>query len=130
MQKLQKTYTEKGVVWLSIVSSAPGKQGNATAQEHKALLAEWNAVPTAFLIDESGAVGKLYGAKTTPTAYIVDKDGTLVYQGGVDDSPTPKEEDIATAKNYVATALDEILAGQKVTTATTEAYGCSVKYDS
>lgn len=128
MQNLQKTYTAKGVVWLAICSSAPGKQGHFTAEVIKKRLAEAKAAPTAYLTDEDGTVGKLYGAKTTPHMFIIDPKGTLVYAGGIDDIRSTDVADIAKAKNYVTAALDEALAGKPVTEKVTTPYGCSVKY--
>lgn len=128
MQKLQKDATAKGVVWLSICSSAPGKQGNMSGEEAAKLAAENGSVPTAYLLDEDGKVGQLYGAKRTPEMYVINKEGTLVYHGAIDDKKTPDPADIAGAKNFVAAALDEVLAGKPVSTPQTEAYGCSVKY--
>ncbi|MCS7013058.1 MAG: thioredoxin family protein [Chloroherpetonaceae bacterium] len=127
MQKLQQTYTEKGVVWLLINSSAPGKQGHLTKETAPGVLKENNVKATNLLFDHDGTVGRLYEAKTTPHMYIIDKDGILVYNGAIDDDVSTKGG--ANAKvNYVAKALDELLAGKPVTTATTKPYGCSVKY--
>ena len=128
MQKLQKTYTGQGVVWLSINSSAEGKQGNFAAEKINALMKEKGAAPTAYLIDTEGAVGRAYGAKTTPHMYVIDPKGTLIYAGGIDDTPSTDQADVATAKNFVRAALDEALAGKPVTMATSTPYGCSVKY--
>ncbi|MFZ4773990.1 MAG: thioredoxin family protein [Terrimicrobiaceae bacterium] len=128
MQKLQKEATAKGVVWLSICSSAPGKQGNMSPAEAAKNCAANGSAATAYLLDEDGKVGQLYGAKRTPEMYVINKTGTLVYQGAIDDKKSPDPADIAGAKNYVVTALDEVLAGKPVSTPKTEAYGCSVKY--
>jgi peroxiredoxin len=128
MQKLQKEYTAKGVTWLSINSSAKGKQGNATSAEHEKAFKEKNAAPTAVLTDEDGSVGRAYGAKTTPDMYVIDKNGILVYAGAIDDKNGFEPSEIATAKNYVKAALDELLSGKTVTVAETKPYGCSVKY--
>ena len=128
MQSLQKKYTGQGVVWLSIVSSAPGKQGHMSTAETNKTKAEKKASPTAILIDEKGTVGKLYDAKRTPEMFIVGKDGTLIYAGAIDDKPSPDPADVAGAKNYVAQALDEALAGKPVSNPSTTSYGCSVKY--
>jgi peroxiredoxin len=128
MQKLQKAYTGKGVVWLSVNSSAQGKQGNFTPDQINAKLKEKGATPTAYLIDSSGTVGREYGAKTTPHMYVIDSKGTLVYAGGIDDKPSTDQSDIPVAKNFVAAALDEAMAGKAVTTASSQPYGCSVKY--
>lgn len=128
MQRLQKAYAGQGVVWLSVNSSAPGKQGNFPAARVNALLKEKGAAPTAYLIDADGTAGRAYGAKTTPHMFVIDPQGTVVYAGGIDDMPSTDAADVATAKNFVAAALDEALAGKPVTTASSAPYGCSVKY--
>lgn len=128
MQKLQKKYTEQGVVWLSINSSAPGKQGNYPPEQANALTAEKKAAPTALLLDPEGTVGKAYGAKTTPHMYVIDPEGKLVYAGGIDDKPSTDAADIAGARNHVDQALSQALAGQPITVASSTPYGCSVKY--
>jgi len=128
MQGLQKKYTGKGVVWLSICSSAPGKQGNVTGAEAERLIKERDAAPSRFLLDPKGTVGKAYGAKTTPHMFVVDPNGIVVYNGAIDDKPSTRREDVATAKNYVAAALDASMSGGKVAMAATQPYGCSVKY--
>ena len=128
MQKLQKAYTGKGVVWLSVNSSGEGKQGYYPAAELGGVLKEKGAAPTAYLIDTDGKVGHLYGARTTPHMFVVDPKGTVVYAGGIDDKPSTDQADIAGATNYVAAALDQALAGKAVATAVTKPYGCSVKY--
>lgn len=128
MQKLQKEYTGKGVTWLAINSSAKGKQGYQEPAEHDKTFKDKNAAPSAVLIDDSGKVGRLYGAKTTPDMYIIDKKGVLVYAGAIDDKNGVEQSEIATAKNYVKQALDELLSGKTVTVAETKPYGCSVKY--
>lgn len=128
MQALQKKYTEQGVVWLTICSSAPGKQGYVQAPEAKEWMAEEKAAPTDFLLDPKGRVGKAYGAKTTPHMFVIDPKGKVVYNGAIDDKPSTDREDIETARNYLALALDASLAGKKVDPAATQPYGCSVKY--
>lgn len=128
MQGLQKTYTEKGVAWFSINSSAEGKQGNFTPEKWKDALDQQKAVPTATLLDGDGKVGKAYGAQTTPHIFIVNPEGNLIYQGAIDSKASADPQDIAGAKNYVKAALDEALAGKPVSEASTKAYGCSVKY--
>lgn len=128
MQQLQKTYTGKGVVWLSINSSAEGNQGWFAPDRINALIKETAATPTAYLIDADGRVGRAYGAKTTPHMFVVDAKGSVVYAGGIDDTPSTDQADIKTAKNFVRAALDEALAGKPVTTASSAPYGCSVKY--
>jgi len=130
MQMLQKHYTEQGVVWLSVISSAPGHQGYVDGERANQLTGDRQAAPTAVLLDPEGTVGRLYGAKTTPHMYIVDPEGTLIYMGGIDDVPSARWRDVENAENYVRTALDEALAGKPVTTAITRPYGCSVKYGS
>jgi hypothetical protein len=128
MQKLQETYGKKGVIWFSIISSAPGKQGYCTPEQANELIKEKKAAPTALLLDPDGEVGKLYGAKTTPHMYIITSDGVLVYNGAIDDIRSTNVEDIAKAKNYVQIGLDEVMAGKEVSTKTSVPYGCSVKY--
>jgi peroxiredoxin len=128
MQKLQKESIESGTVWLTVVSSAPGKQGHATPKEHKELLQKWGAGPSAFLIDESGEVGKRYGAKTTPHMYIVDEKGVLRYKGAIDDKPSTDKKTVEGATNYVRNALDALGKGGEIAKTATEPYGCSVKY--
>lgn len=128
MQRLQDKYTGKGVVWLSVNSSATGRQGNYAPAKINSLIKEHKAHPTSYLIDEKGEVGHLYGAKTTPAMYVVDGKGTLVYSGAIDDKVSTDETDIKLAKNYVEAALDETLGNKPVTTASTKSYGCSVKY--
>ena len=128
MPGLQADYTGKGVVWLSICSSAEGKQGYNTAEGWQKLNAEKGGKATAILLDTEGTAGKLYGAKTTPHMYVINAEGTLVYQGAIDEKPSTEPDDIPGAKNYVKAALDEVLAGQPVTTGQTKPYGCGVKY--
>jgi peroxiredoxin len=128
MQALQKEARAQGIVWLSVISSAPGKQGNVSAQQANELTRSRGAAPSAVILDPQGTIGRLYGAKTTPHMYIVDPQGTLVYMGGIDDRPTTNRADIATAKNYVRAALAELRTGKPVSQAVTRPYGCSVKY--
>jgi hypothetical protein len=128
MQKLQKMAKEKGVVWFSIISSAPGKQGYSTPEQAIETAKEKNALPMAILLDPEGTVGKLYDAKTTPHMYIIDQQGQLVYNGGIDDIRSTNVDDIAKANNYVLAALEELLSGKEVSVKTSRPYGCSVKY--
>lgn len=128
MQGLQKEFTGKGVVWLSICSSAPGKQGHMEPAAAAAKSAELQSAATAYLIDEDGAVGKLYNAKTTPEMFIINPEGNLVYMGAIDSKPSASQGDIADATNYVQVALTESLGGKPVATPSTKPYGCSVKY--
>jgi len=128
MQSLQKRYTEKGVVWLSILSSAPGKQGHYTPEEANKLTAEKGAAPTAVLIDADGTVGKLYDAKTTPHMFVINPQGEIIYKGAIDDHRSTDVADIAESRNYVAATLDAAMAGKPVEVAATQPYGCGVKY--
>lgn len=128
MQGMQALALSKGNVWLTLISSAPGKQGHATAEEALKIAEERAMKNTAVLLDESGNVGKLYGAKTTPHMFIVDKDGKLVYQGALDDRPSTRPESLNGSQNYVAEALVAIEKGQPLKNGNTAPYGCSVKY--
>lgn len=130
MQKLQKEYTDKGVIWLSIVSSAQGEQGNQTPEESNAYMTKEGSTPTARLLDPSGEIGQLYEAKTTPHMFVINPEGILAYKGAIDDNDSTNPEDAAGAKNYVRAAVDSILAGKPVETTQTKPYGCSVKYKS
>jgi len=130
MQRLQKAWTAKGVVWLTVISSAPGKQGFVTPAQENDYLKKMNAVPTAVLMDPAGTLGRLYDAKTTPDMYIIDPKGTLIYHGAIDDKPTTDQSDIAGARNYVNAALSEAMSGKPVAETATRPYGCSVKYGS
>ena len=128
MQQLQKNATDNGVVWLSIISSKPGKQGHVSGKQANELTQSRNAAPTAVILDETSEIGRLYGAKTTPHMYIIDKTGQLVYMGGIDSIPSSNESDIADAKNYVTAALDAMATGKPIKDSVTRPYGCSVKY--
>jgi peroxiredoxin len=128
MQALQKKYTEKGVVWLTICSSAAGKQGYYEPAALVEKTKENKTASTAYLRDPDGTVGRLYGAKTTPHMFVINPEGVLIYAGAIDDKPSPDPNDIAKASNYVAACLDESMAGKAITTASTTSYGCGVKY--
>jgi peroxiredoxin len=128
MQRLQKEWTARGVVWLTVNSSGAGQQGYVDGAKANALMKERGAASTAVLLDHDGKVGRAYGAKTTPHLFVIDGRGTLVYAGGIDDKASTDQADIATAKNYVAAALAEVTAGRPVTTPSTQSYGCGVKY--
>lgn len=128
MEKLQREWTAKGVVWLSVISSAPGQQGYVTPAEENEYLQTMHAAPTAAILDPSGQIGHLYGAKTTPHMFVIDPQGKLVYEGALDDQPTPDPASLNGAHNYVTAALEEAMAGKPVTTQVTRPYGCSVKY--
>lgn len=127
MERLQKEWTGKGVIWLSVLSSAPGQQGNVTPTEENAYLQQMHAAPTAAILDPSGTIGRLYGAKTTPHMFVVDPNGKLIYQGAIDDAPST-DQSVHASRNYVSEALTESMSGKPVTTAQTRSYGCSVKY--
>jgi hypothetical protein len=128
MQRLQREWTGRGVIWLTVASSAPGKQGYVTASEENAYLKQANAAPTAVLLDPAGTLGHLYDAKTTPDIFIISPKGTLIYSGAIDDRPSTDVADVNGAKNYVSLALDEATADKPVSNPTTRPYGCSVKY--
>jgi len=128
MQRLQKEWTAKGVVWFTVISSAPGTQGYVTPTQENEYVKQVKAAPTAVLMDPGGTLGHLYAAKTTPQMYIIDPKGTLIYNGAIDDHATTDPADIQSSKNYVSTALGEALAGKPVTDPTNRPYGCSVKY--
>ena len=128
MQNLQATYTAKGVNWYSVISSAPGKQGYIEAKDAPGAISKMGFKGTAVILDPTGTLGRAFKAENTPAMYILDADGKLVYSGAIDSIPSFSKEDIAKAENYVAKALDEIFAGQPVSTPVTRAYGCSVKY--
>jgi thioredoxin-related protein len=128
MQKLQKYWTDKAVVWLTVISSAPGLQGYMTAEQENSYVQSVKAAPTAVLLDPKGDLGHLYGAKTTPHIFIINPQGKLIYEGAIDDKPTTEVSDISGATNYVTTALEQSMAGKPVANAATRPYGCSVKY--
>lgn len=128
MQALQKKYTQKGVVWLRVCSSGPGLQGNFDTKTIEKRIKDDKAMQTAYLIDDKGVVGRMYGAKTTPHMFVVDPKGMLIYAGGIDDKPSTDKNDIEGATNYVVECLDAGLSGKAVKTKTSQPYGCSVKY--
>jgi peroxiredoxin len=128
MEALQRQWTNKGVVWLSVISSAPGEQGNVTPAEENDYLRSMKAAPTAAILDPTGTIGHLYSAKTTPHMFVIDPKGKIVYEGAIDDQPSPDPSTLKGAKNYVSAALEESMAGKAVATPVTKSYGCSVKY--
>ena len=128
MQALQKEWTAKGVVWLTVLSSPPGEQGYMTASQENAYVGKEHAAPTAVLLDPTGVIGHAYEAKTTPHMFVIDPSGKLIYAGAIDDHATTDPEDIKSSKNYVSDALSESMAGKPVATSYTRPYGCSVKY--
>jgi AhpC/TSA family len=128
MERLQKEWTARGVVWLSVISSAPGQDGYVTPPEENEYLRTMKAAPSAAILDPSGSIGRLYNAKTTPDMFVIDPQGRLVYEGAIDDQPTPDPASLKDAKNYVSAALEASMAGRPVEVAVTRSYGCSVKY--
>lgn len=128
MQSLQKTYTDKKVVWYTVVSSAKGKQGNQSPADALKTATEKKSAATAVLLDEEGTMGKAYGAKTTPHMFVIDPAGSVVYAGGIDDNDSSDESVIASSKNYVIAALDSGMNGKKIEVASARPYGCSIKY--
>jgi peroxiredoxin len=128
MQALQKEWTAKGVAWFTVISSSPGQQGYVTSEEENGYVSKMHAAPTAVLMDPAGRLGHLYNAKTTPQMFVIDPTGKLIYDGAIDDRPTPDPDDIKDAHNYVSEALTEAMAGKSVATPYTRPYGCSVKY--
>lgn len=129
MQALQREYTGKGIVWFSVVSSAPGKQGyhDSAADADRAML-EKKASPSFVVRDTAGVLGRMYGARTTPHLYAIDPEGVLRYAGAIDDKRSSRAKDVETARNYLKAALDSGLAGRPIAPATTQPYGCEVKY--
>ena len=130
MQKLQAEYTDKGVVWLTIDSNAPGTEGNISPDQAQKIMGSWKTHQTALLLDPESKVAKLYGAKNTPNMVVIDPEGKLIYEGAIDSKASPNPADIPSSTNYVKAALDESLAGKPVSRPTTKPYGCSVKYKS
>jgi len=128
MESLQKQWTAKGVVWLSILSDPPGEQGYVTPAEENDYLKTMKASPTAALLDPAGTIGRLYEARTTPHMFVIDPAGRIVYQGALDDKPTPDPASLKTADNYVSDALSAAMAGKPVAVAVTKPYGCAVHY--
>ena len=128
-QAMQKDYTKRGVIWLSVVSSGKGRQGyHSSAEKANDVAADKGAAPTAIIRDTAGVLGRLYGARNTPQYAIIDPTGVLRYAGAIDDTQTSGAKDIAGATNYVRAALDSGLAGRPIAVAQTQPYGCEVKY--
>jgi hypothetical protein len=127
-QAMQQEYTKRGVVWLSVVSSGPARQGYTSAKKAEDQAKDKGATPTAIIRDTAGVLGKLYGARNTPQYAIVDPQGVLRYAGAIDDRPTFSSKDVPGATNYVRAALDSGLAGRPIAVAQTQPYGCEVKY--
>jgi len=127
-QAMQQEYTRKGVIWLAVVSSGPGRQGYTSAEKADEQARDKGAAPTAIIRDTAGVLGRRYGARNTPQYAIIDPQGVLRYAGAIDDRPSPSAKDIAGATNYVRAALDAGLAGRPIAVAQTQPYGCEVKY--
>jgi hypothetical protein len=129
MQALQSKYTDKDVIWVSIVSSANDKQGHIdTNEEANIVFSDRGSNPSHIILDESGEIGKLYQAATTPHMFVIDREGKLAYQGAIDSISSASKGDVEKADNYVSLALDEILEGKEVSKKISSPYGCSVKY--
>jgi peroxiredoxin len=128
MQRLQKEWTDKGVIWLTVISSSPGSQGYVTADQENDYLQKMHAVPTAAILDPRGDIGHLYSAKTTPHMFVISPQGQIIYNGAIDDKATTDPSDVNGANNYVSDALQEAMSGKAVAVASTRPYGCSVKY--
>ncbi|RYG60600.1 MAG: redoxin domain-containing protein [Alphaproteobacteria bacterium] len=128
MQKLQADAIKKGAAWITVNSSAPGKQGYLDPKTAAADVKKAGYNSTFVALDSAGTLGKAFGAEATPHMYVLDAKGKLVYMGAIDSIPSFSADDVTKADNYVVKALDEVLAGTPVTTAQTKAYGCSVKY--
>lgn len=128
--KLQKEAAAKGVVWLQVISSAPGEQGQVDGATAIKVNGYRNAAPAGTILDPEGKLGKLYGAQTTPHIFIIDAQGKLAYKGGIDSIASSKQEDIAKAEPYVGNAIKALTSGQQVAQQSTRPYGCSVKYAS
>jgi peroxiredoxin len=128
MQGLQKKYTDKGVVWLAISSTNPKSADYRDPKAAQGVMKDWKMSPTALMLDQDGTVGRTWGARATPHMFVVAPDGKVIYAGAIDDKATWRKDDVQSAKNYVAAALDAAMAGRPVATASTAAYGCSVKY--
>jgi hypothetical protein len=132
MQASQNFTLEEDVIWLSIISSAPGTQGYVSPEEANILNSTRNASPSHVLLDPTGSVGKMFDAKTTPHMYIIDEKGLMKYQGAIDDAGGRgfMFKDLLKAKNYVLEGLNELKAGKAVSSPITKPYGCSIKYAS
>jgi hypothetical protein len=128
MEAVQQKWTGKGVVWLSIISSAPGQEGFVSPEEENRYIRKTHASPTAAILDPSGTIGRLYRAKTTPHMFVIDPSGKVIYAGAIDDNPTWDLSDHTPARNYVDEALTESMNGQPIRVQSTRPYGCSVKY--
>ncbi|GHF27861.1 thioredoxin family protein [Kordiimonas sediminis] len=128
MQTLQRDLTEDGAVWLTIISSAPGKQGHVTSEEAQELTTSRGAYSTKVLFDPTGVTGRAYEAKTTPQMFLIDINGLVQYMGAIDDQPSTRVSTLEGAKNYVMEAWTSMKAGEAISETSTKPYGCSIKY--
>ena len=128
MPQLQKWARQRGIVWLTVLSSHPSRSDYLEPDKAEAFNRGRGGAPSALLIDASGAVGRAYGAQTANHMFIVGKDGTLRYAGGIDDGETMDPQEVLAAHNYVRAALDDIVAGKAVRVATTQPFGCEIAY--
>ena len=128
MQRFQQELGAKGVVWLTVSSSAPGKNGHLSPEQAETTRADLGMKSSALVLDETGTIGKAYGARTTPHMFVIATDGKLAYAGAIDSENSTDADDIAKSKNYVVEAADNLLANKPVEVSSTEPYGCSVKY--
>lgn len=129
MQALQEAYTKRGIVWLSVISSSKGAQGWSSPEDAEKARKEHGSKASAILLDETGKIGRLYGAETTPHMYVIDKKGLLAYQGAIDDQPYPDLKTLKTVERpFFRDAIEAVAAGKAPAKALTKAYGCSVKY--
>ncbi|HXU99494.1 MAG TPA: redoxin family protein [Caulobacteraceae bacterium] len=128
MQGLQRNAAADGVVWLTVISSAPGKQGFLAPAQVGPWKARVGAAPADVLLDPGGQLGRAYDARTTPNMVVIDRTGRMVYEGAIDDDPSTNPADAHKARNYVALALADLRDGRPVAPAVTKSYGCSVKY--
>jgi len=128
MQALQKRYGGKGVVWLTINSTSPDSSNYRSPAQSQQIARDWSISSAAFMLDPEGKVGQTYGARTTPHMWVIDPQGKVIYAGGIDDKATYRAADVQSARNFVAAALDESMAGKAVAVPAAAPYGCSVKY--
>jgi peroxiredoxin len=128
MQRLQKEWTSKGVIWLTIISSAVGKQGYVDGNGAEADVLSTGAAPTVTILDPTGTIGRAYRAQTTPHMFVINPEGTLIYNGAIDDRATTSKANVGGSINYVSLALTESMAGKALSHPTSRPYGCSMKY--
>jgi peroxiredoxin len=128
MQALQRQAADAGIVWLSVISSPPGEQGNVTPEKANELTQTRKAAPAAVLLDPKGQIGRAYDARTTPHMYLINAEGILVYMGGIDSIPSTRADDLEKATPYFRDAIAAVAKGEPVKNAVTRPYGCSVKY--